>query len=90
MENVPQKHDQIATPNDSSLIVIPENAPDGLRIWSQWYFDHAVTTVARSQKEQVRDLNLFIQHMELTEKTDERPRWTPRLSESFKENMKEF
>ncbi len=88
MENVPQKYDQIATPNDSSLIVIPENAPDGLRIWARWYFDHAVTTVAISQKEQKRDLSLFIQYMELTEKTDERPRWTPRLSESFKDNMK--
>ena len=58
-----QKHDQKATPNDSSLIVIPKNAPDGLRIWSRWYFDHAVTTVSRSQKEQVRDLNLFIRYM---------------------------
>ena len=77
-----------ATPNDSSLIVIPENAPDGLRIWLRWYFDHAVTTVARSQKEQVRDLNLFIRYMEQTEKTDARPRWTPRLSESFKDHMK--
>jgi len=41
MENVPQKDDQKATSNNSSLIVIPQNAPDGLRIWSQWYFDHA-------------------------------------------------
>ena len=88
MKNVPQNHDQIATPNDSNLIVIPPNAPDGLRIWARWYFDHAVTTVARSQKEQVRDLNLFLQYMELTEKTDERPRWTPRLSESFKDHLK--
>ncbi len=88
MGKVLQKSDQIATPNDSSLIVIPENAPDGLRIWSRWYFEHAVTTVARSQKEQVRDLNMFIQYMELTEKTDERPRWTPRLSESFKDHLK--
>jgi integrase len=88
MGKVPQKHDQIATPNDSSLIVIPQNAPDGLRTWSRWYFDHAVTTVARSQKEQVRDLNLFIRYMEQTEKTDARSMWTPRLSESFKDHLK--
>lgn len=88
MGKVLQKHDQKATPNDSSLIVIPKNAPDGLRTWSRWYFDHAVTTVARSQKEQVRDLNLFIQYMEQTEKTDARSMWTPRLSESFKNHLK--
>jgi len=88
MGKVLQKHDQKATPNDSSLIVIPKNAPDGLRTWLRWYFDHAVTTVARSQKEQVRDLNLFIRYMEQTEKTDARPRWTPRLSESFKDHLK--
>ena len=88
MGNVQQKRDQNTTPNDSSLIVIPQNAPDGLRIWARWYFDHAVTTVAMSQREQVRDLNLFLNYMELTEKTDERPRWTPRLSESFKDHLK--
>ena len=88
MENDPYNDYQIATSNDSSLIVIPQNAPDSLRVWARWYFDHAVTTVARSQKEQRRDLNLFIQYMELTEKTDERPRWTPRLSESFKDHLK--
>lgn len=88
MGKTPQKNDQIATPNNSNVVVIPINAPDGLRIWARWYFDHAVTTVARSQKEQVRDLNLFLQYMELTEKTDERPRWTPRLSESFKDHLK--
>ena len=88
MKNTPRKSNQKATPNNSSLIVIPENAPDGLRIWSRWYFDHAVTSVARSQKEQRRDLSLFIQYMEQTEKTDARSMWTPRLSESFKDHMK--
>jgi site-specific recombinase XerD len=88
MENVPQKYDQKATSNNSDLIVIPQNAPDGLRIWSQWYFNHAVTTVERSQKEQRRDLNLFLQFMELTEKTNDRPKWTPRLSEALKMHLK--
>jgi len=88
MGKVLQKSDQIATPNDSSLIVIPEDAPDGLRIWARWYFDHAVTTVERSQKEQRRDLEMFLRFMELTEKTDDRPKWTPRLSESFKDHLK--
>lgn len=88
MENLPQMYDKKATPNNFNLIVIPENAPDGLRIWASWYFDHAVTASIRSQKEQKRDLSLFVQFMELTEKTDERFRWTPRLSESFKDHLK--
>lgn len=88
MDNDPHNDYQIATSNDSSLMMIPKNAPDGLRTWTRWYFEHAVTTVARSQKEQQRDLNLFLQYMMLTEKTDERPRWTPRLSESFKDHLK--
>lgn len=88
MIKVPQKYDQIATPNNLDLVVIPQNAPDGLQIWSRWYFDHAVTTVERSQKEQRRDLNMFLRFMALTEKTDERPKWTPRLSEAFKTHLK--
>ena len=88
MKKVPQKYNQKATPNNLDLVVIPQNAPDGLQIWSRWYFDHAVTTVERSQKEQRRDLTLFLQFMELTEKTDDRPKWTPRLSEAFKAHLK--
>ena len=88
MKRTPQKHNQKAIPNNSELIVISKEAPDGLRIWSQWYFDHAVTTVEQSRKEQRRDLKLFFQFMELIEKTDRRSRWTPRLSESFRDHMK--
>src|SRR5664280_1856134 len=88
MAKVPQKYNQKATPNNLDLVVIPQNAPDGLQIWSRWYFDHAVTTVERSQKEQRRDLNMFLRFMELTEKTDDRSKWTPRLSEAFKTHLK--
>jgi integrase len=42
----------------------------------------------RSRKEQRRDLALFLKFMELTEKTDARPKWTPRLSEEFKEHLR--
>jgi integrase len=82
------KSNQKATPNNLGLVVIPKNAPDGLRVWAQWYFDHAVTTMERSRKEQRRDLDLFLRFMELNEKTDARPKWTPRLSEAFKEHLK--
>ena len=88
MNNMLAKSNQKATPNNLGLVVIPKNAPDGLRIWAQWYFDHAVTTMERSRKEQRRDLALFLKFMELTEKTDARPKWTPRLSEEFKEHLR--
>ena len=88
MNNMLAKSNQKATPNNLGLVVIPKNAPDGLRIWAQWYFDHAVTTMERSRKEQRRDLALFLKFMELNEKTDARPKWTPRLSEEFKEHLR--
>jgi integrase len=88
MNNMLAKSNQKATPNNLGLVVIPKNAPDGLRVWAQWYFDHAVTTMERSRKEQRRDLDLFLRFMELNEKTDARPKWTPRLSEAFKEHLK--
>ena len=83
MNNMLAKSNQKATPNNLGLVVIPKNAPDGLRVWAQWYFDHAVTTMERSRKEQRRDLDLFLRFMELNEKTDARPKWTQRLSWSY-------
>jgi site-specific recombinase XerD len=88
MKNTLAKSNQKAIANNKELVVIPKNSPDGLRIWAQWYFDHAVTTMERSRKEQRRDLDLFLKFMELNEKTDARPKWTPRLSEAFKEHLR--
>jgi integrase len=88
MNNILAKSNQKATPDNLGLVVIPKNAPDGLGIWAQWYFDHAVTTMERSRKEQHRDLALFLKFMELNEKIDARPKWTPQLSEEFKEHLR--
>jgi len=88
MNNMLSKSNQKAISNNKELVVIPKTAPDGLRIWAQWYFDHAVTTMERSRKEQRRDLDLFLKFMELNEKSDARPKWTPRLSEAFKEHLR--
>jgi hypothetical protein len=89
MTKMPVKVVQNASPNNNSaLIVVPETAPDGLRLWMKWYFEHAVTTSPSSQKEQRRDIESFITFMETVEKTDERIRWTPRLAEAYKEYMR--
>ncbi len=82
-----EESDQIATPKNFDLVTIKNDTPDGLTEWAEWYFDHAVTTTERSRKEQRRDIGNFLDFMNLTEKTDTRPRWTPRLSEAFKEHL---
>jgi len=89
MAKLPVKFNQNTSPNNEyALVILPNNAPDGMRVWMQWYFKHAVTTSPNSQKEQQRDIESFIKFMERKEKTSERIRWTPRLSEAFKEYMR--
>lgn len=86
-KNHPECH-QIDTPNNFFPAPVKEDTPDGLGWWADNYFKHAVTTSELSRKEQRRDINLFIKYMILVEKTDARFRWTPRLSEAFKEQMR--
>lgn len=91
MAKPPVTFDQNTTANNSkrrdSLIAMPEGAPDGLRDWAAWFFQHAVTTKTNSQREQARDLSLFISFMARVEKSDTRPLWTPRLSAAFRDFM---
>ena len=47
------------------------------------YFQLEVTTSERSQKEQQRDLKLFIAFMREQEGNEQRMKWTPRLSRAF-------
>lgn len=91
MADLPVKFDQNATANNSrrqdGLITVSEGAPDSLRDWAVWFFQHAVTTKASSQREQARDINLFIEFMNRVEKSDQRPLWSPRLSAAFRDFM---
>jgi integrase len=57
--------------------------PDTISAWAAMYFKLEVTTSERSQKEQQRDLKLFIEFMLQQEGSEQRMRWTPRLSRSF-------
>jgi integrase len=59
------------------------NFPDTLDLWVEMYFRLAVTTSKRSQKEQRRDLSLFLGFFSIEEGTLQRERWTPRLSRTF-------
>ncbi len=57
-----QKAVQIATPKN--IPVVMSGTEDDLHRWSAIYFATQVTTSPRSQKEQQRDLSLFLTFME--------------------------
>lgn len=72
---------QNATPNNLSVGV------DRMKHISEWvrlYFETEVTTSERSQKEQRRDLQLFLAFMIREVEHDYHSLWVPRLSQSFK------
>jgi len=69
------------------LVHVPEYGPDTLTWWAEQYFKHEVSTAAATKKAQRRNLNHFILFMMREEGTDERPRWTPRLSRAFLEHL---
>jgi integrase len=56
---------------------------DSLDLWAEHYFRFEVTTSVRSQKEQRRDLELFLRFMAAATGTLERSAWTPRVSRAF-------
>ena len=72
---------QIAPPKNIALTV-PE-IHDDLREWSQAYFATQVTTSPRSQKEQVRDLSLFLSFLRQEFGNTLRTTWSPRASRDF-------
>jgi len=82
MPNLIKKSDQNAMPN---LLEAFSDAkwPDTISAWIEAYFQFEVTTSERSQKEQRRDLRLFVAFMVAEAGSDERSQWTPRLSRAF-------
>ncbi len=59
------------------------NWPDTISAWAELYFRFEVTTSQRSQKEQRRDLRLFVEFTVSEAGSDRRIQWTPRLSRAF-------
>ena len=79
----PQKTDQNAFPKLFSL-----ESPDTVSTWAELYFRWEVTTSARSQQEQRRDLQHFLDFLFQSLGTDERQRWTPRVSRAFVDSLR--
>ena len=72
----------------SNLLPVPAASEQGgegdsLAEWAEHYFRFEVTTSQRSQKEQRRDLDLFLRFMTAVAGTLERSAWTPRVSRAF-------
>ena len=71
---------------DSRLPVrldVAAGSSDSLAGWLEAYFAVEVTTAQSSRAVQRRDLTRFLRFMEAEEGSDERDRWTSRLSRAF-------
>ncbi|MGB3222259.1 MAG: hypothetical protein WBB23_05610 [Desulforhopalus sp.] len=76
-----QKAIQKATPKNIPVLIT--ETEDDLHRWSAIYFGTQVTTSPRSQKEQSRDLALFLTFMEQESGNTLRSSWSPRVTRDF-------
>ncbi len=76
-----QKAVQIATPKNIPAPIT--ETEDDLHRWSAIYFATQVTTSPRSQKEQQRDLSLFLSFLEQELSSTSRLSWSPRIARDF-------
>jgi integrase len=74
--------------SEQAFLQLPREVPDTIPWWAEQYFRFEVTTSSSSQKVQVRDINLFVEYMNVVEKSDSRTAWTPRLSRAFQEYLR--
>ena len=78
---MPIKALQIATPKNIPVPV--SEIHDDLQQWVDLYFATQVTTSPRSQKEQKRDLQLFLSYLQQEFGNTVRSTWSPRISRDF-------
>ncbi|NTW87664.1 MAG: tyrosine-type recombinase/integrase [Desulfobulbaceae bacterium] len=76
-----EKAVQTATPKN--IPVLLTETEDDLHRWSAIYFETQVTTSTRSQKEQKRDLALFLSFMAQEAGNTLRSSWSPRVTKDF-------
>lgn len=80
---------QNTTQNNSvPLIEVKNGVPDTITFWGEAYFRFEVTTSKSSRREQRRDLALFRDFMLDACRSEERVQWSPRVSQAFKERLK--
>ncbi len=76
------------TEGEKALIRIEAGLPDTVLWWLEQYFRFEVTTGESSRKVQHRDLQLFLDYLMEQEGSNERVRWSPRLSKSFQDYLR--
>lgn len=74
--------------NNFLTIQAPSGAADTVGNWIEAYLSFEVTTAPSSQAVQRRDLALFRTYMVTAEGTEERTRWSPRLTKSFQSGLR--
>ena len=88
MEKTMETVSQNTKPNNFDLVTLDKNLPDTLDAWAEFYFSFEVSTSQKSQKEQKRDMNLFLSFMSKEIGNLERSNWTPRLTQTFIDYMR--
>lgn len=72
----------------NELIRLPADSAESLSWWVEQYFRFEVTTAASSQAVQRRDLALFLSYVNEEGGGDRVEAWTPRLSRSFQDSLR--
>jgi len=69
-------------------VLVLTGPDDGVSWWLTQYLTHEVTTADSSKRAQHKDIVHFFCFMMREEGTDDRPRWTPRLSRAFQDHLR--
>lgn len=81
-------HKNISDKKKSLTLTLVDSGQDTLTWWLEQYLSHGVTTSKSSQHSQYKDIIHFIMFMLREEGTEDRHRWTPRLSRAFLDHFK--
>jgi site-specific recombinase XerD len=81
-------HKNIFDKKKSLALIRMDSGLDTLTWWLEQYLSHGVTTSKSLQQAQYKDIIHFIMFMLREEGTEDRPRWTPRLSRAFLDHFK--
>lgn len=79
------EHKQIVLRNKLQPTLFQSRDEDSLRWWVEKYFEKEVTTSITTQSVQRRDLTSFLKFYEAETKGDFHKDWTPRLSKTFQD-----
>ena len=91
MPNLVHSDDQNASANaDSPRAVLQPPQTDSLDRWAEAYLHHQVTTSESSQREQRRDIGIFLRFVALEVSNQQRPCWTPRVSRAFVDHLRDL